>query len=274
MIELVDVRALHPRGGAPLLDGADLAIIPGDVVLLGAPASAGASRLLRAILGEHAVDGGRIELFGRDLARLRRSSLLRLRRRIGVVPEDLRLLPDATALTNVLLPLDIDHVPRKEASLRAAEALARLGLAAEIDIPVERLSMAERQRVAIARAVVRTPPILLADQPTCHQDAEHALLIAGVFTELAATGTTILIASRDPVLWGLAYDHGWRSVLLSGGRIVDAAAPIVIEADEPPIVAVSETDVLDSAPIGVGETADAIPNVLPFPISARSRGVG
>ena len=233
MIELVDVRAMHPRGGAPLLDGADLSIAQGQVVLLGAPAGAGSTRLLRAILGDHPVDAGRIELFGRDLARLRRSSLLRLRRRIGVVPEDLRLLPDATALTNVLLPLDIDHVPRKEAAVRAAEALGLVGLAAEVDVRVDRLSMAERQRVAIARALVRAPSILLADQPTCHQDASHSLLIANVFTQLATSGAAVLVASRDPVLWGHAAEARWRTVLLSEARIVDATE-ITIEADEPP----------------------------------------
>jgi ABC-type ATPase involved in cell division len=261
MIELADVGVVHPRGGAALLDGADLAIEPGHVVLLGAPSGAGSTRLLRALLGDFPVDAGRIEVLGRDLARLRRSSLLRLRRRIGVVPEDLRLLPDASALTNVLLPLDIDHVPRREAAVRAAEALALVGLAAETEVPVEKLSMAERQRVAIARALVRSPAVLLADQPTCHQDAEHALLIANVFTALAATGCTVLIASRDPVLWGQAADAGWRTVLLSGGKIVEAAEqPITIEADEPVI----EADVIESAPV----------EAVIIPITARTRSAG
>jgi ABC-type ATPase involved in cell division len=284
MIELAGVRVDHPRGGAPLLEAADLAFDAGRVVLIGAAAGAGTSWLCSVLVGEQVATTGRVELFGRDLRRLRRASLLRLRRRVGVVPQDLRLLGDATALDNVLLPLDIDHVPRKDAALRAAAALGRLGLAAELDVRVDHLSLAERQRVAIARALVRDPAIVVADQPTCHQDAERAWAIARVFTELAAAGATVLVASRDPVLWGAAGDFGWRTMILREGRMVEAS---------PPEETVAEADVLGSAPIprppGHPEREDrlatitpiataippdqAIPNVVPFPITARSRGI-
>lgn len=289
MIELAGVRVDHPRGGSPLLEAADLAFEQGRVVLIGAAAGAGSSWLCNVLVGEQIATTGRVELFGRDLRRLRRASLLRLRRRVGVIPQDLRLLGDATALDNVLLPLDIDHVPRKEASLRAAEALGRVGLAAELDVHVDQLSMAERQRVAIARALVRDPAIVVADQPTCHQDAERAYAIARVFTEIAATGATVLIASRDPVLWGCASDFAWRTMIMREGRMIEAS---------PPEEVVTEADVLGSAPIPKPPghpdrsdrhdrlasitpistaleppDADAIPNVVPFPITARSRGI-
>lgn len=255
MIELAGVRVDHPRGGAPLLDGADLAIERGEVVLLGAPAGAGSSRLLATILGDHLVAEGKVALFGRDVARLRRSSLLRLRRKVGVIPEDLRLLPEASALVNVLLPLDIDHVPRKEAAVRAAEALGQVGLAAEVDVRVAELSLAERQRVAVARALVRSPSIVIADQPTSHQDAEHAAMIAHALTQAAATGATVLVASRDPVLWGLAPSSGWRTVVIAGAHVV--AAGIAVEPE--PYEVVVEADVVESAP-----------NVVPFPKVASS----
>jgi ABC-type ATPase involved in cell division len=286
MIELEGVRVDHPRGGSPLLEAADLAFDRGQVVLIGAAAGAGSSWLCSVLVGEQIATTGRVELFGRDLRRLRRASLLRLRRKVGVIPQDLRLLGDATALDNVLLPLDIDHVPRREASLRAAEALGRVGLAAELDVHVDQLSMAERQRVAIARALVREPAIVVADQPTCFQDAERAYAIARVFAECAAAGATVLIASRDPVLWGCAADFGWRTMIMREGRMIEASPPEEI---------VTEADVLGSAPIPrppghpdrsgrlasvtpistaiEPPTADAIPNVVPFPITARSRGV-
>src|SRR5689334_3598761 len=101
MIELERVRVDHPRGGSPLLDEATTTVNPGEVAILGASTGAGASLLLAALLGDHPLADGKVSLFGRDLARLRRASLLRLRRRVGVVPQDLRLLGEATALTNV-----------------------------------------------------------------------------------------------------------------------------------------------------------------------------
>jgi len=273
MIELAGVRVEHPRGGAPLLDGADLVLGRGQVALLGAAAGAGSSRLCGVLTGEQVATTGRVELFGRDLRRLRRASLLRLRRRIGIVPQDLRLLGEATALANVVLPLDIDHVPRREASIRALESLGRVGLAAEAEVRIDELSYAERQRVAIARALVREPAIVIADQPTAHQDAGHAVAIARVLAEVAAAGTTVLVASRDEALWGLAGELGWRTLILRDGKI----APVADEVDEIIVEHVIEDDVLDSAPIEIAAEAtpppiEAIPNVVPFPITARTGG--
>ena len=265
MIELCGVRIDHPRGGAPLLDGADLAIPAGQVALLGGASGAGGSRLCAVLVGEQIATTGRVELFGRDLRRLRRASLLRLRRRVGVVPQDLRLLDDATALDNVLLPLDIDHVPRREASLRAAEALGQVGLAAELDVRVDALSMAERQRVAIARVLVRDPAVVVADQPTCHQDPVRALGIARVLDALARAGASVLVASRDPVLWGAAAELGWRTLGLEGGKLIEVTAAPVVEDEPREIVIEADDDAIEAS-------VDAIPNVVPFPITARSRG--
>jgi ABC-type ATPase involved in cell division len=284
MIELERVRVDHPRGGQPLLDEATTVVQRGEVVILGASTGAGASLLLAAILGDHPLADGKVALFGRDLSRLRRASLLRLRRRVGVVPQDLRLLGEATALTNVLLPLDIDHVPRHAATIRAAEALARVGLAAELDVRVDRLSMAERQRVALARALVREPSIVVLDQPTSHQDPERAFTIAKVLSEVAAAGATVLVASRDPVMWEVAAAEGWRTLALRDGKMVETTAPrAVVDALSAEIVI--EADVIDSEPvpalatitpisaaIAAAEAAEAVPNVVQFPITARSRG--
>lgn len=263
MLELECVCVEHPRGGPPVLDLVDLAVGRGEAALLGGAAGAGASTLLSVLLGEVEPASGRVALLGRDLRRLRRASLLRLRRRVGVVPQDLRLLGEATALTNVLLPLDIDHVPRRAAAVRAAEALGRVGLATELEVRVDRLSMAERQRVALARALVREPAVLLADQPTAHQDEAHATAIARVLGELAAAGATVLVASRDPVLARSAAAGGWRRLELAAGRLSEPAtavpaAPVTSEL-------VAEADIVNS---------ERIPNVVPFPASARTRGVG
>src|SRR5215470_7183587 len=112
MIELVDVRLDHPRGGAPLVTGANLKVSAGEVVLVVGAAGVGTSRLAAAALGEVTAAAGRISVLGRDVGKLRRSSLRLLRRRIGIVPQDLCLLDDRSAQLNVALPLDIDGHPR------------------------------------------------------------------------------------------------------------------------------------------------------------------
>src|SRR5688572_2495549 len=166
MIELVDVRLDHPRGGEPLVTEANLKITRGEVVLIVGAAGVGTSRLVAAALGEVPASAGRIEVMGRDLTKLRRSSLRLLRRRVGVVPQDLCLLEDRSAQLNVALPLEIDGVPRSMTLARADELLGQLGLTAEAPLPVDCLSGAARQRVAVARALVRKPEIVIADHPT------------------------------------------------------------------------------------------------------------
>lgn len=329
MIELASVRVDHPRGGAPLLLGADLTVGRGEVLLVSGPAGAGGSRLIAALLGDLPLGAGACTLFGRDLQRLRRSSLLRLRRRVGVIPQDLELLGACSALGNVILPLEIDGIPRRAAALRAAELLGRVGLGAELDTPVDRLSMAERQRVAVARALVRNPEVVLADQPTCHQDEAGAADIAALFATCATAGAAVLVLSRDPNLIAAARGLEWRHMFLHDRRIVDARAMRIYDevADDPIIeridvdsidlsVPVEEMQIFESIPvpatgsapvpmasitpisaaIAAAEAAappevapapstspppppgavrtddDAVPNVVPFRATARSRG--
>src|SRR5690242_1498958 len=119
--ELVDVKLDHPRGGDPLVDGANLKVERGDVVMIVGAAGVGTSRLVAAALGEVPASGGRIEVMGRDVAKLRRSSLRLMRRRIGIVPQDLCLLEDRDVQLNVVLPLEIDGIPRSISITRAAD---------------------------------------------------------------------------------------------------------------------------------------------------------
>jgi len=112
MIELVDVRLDHPGGGSPLVADATFTVARGEIALVIGAAGVGTSRLVAAALGEAVTGRGRIEVFGRDVAKLRRASLRLLRRRIGIVPQDLCLLDDRSAQLNVVLPLEIDGIPR------------------------------------------------------------------------------------------------------------------------------------------------------------------
>src|ERR1044071_1219733 len=141
-IELVGVRLDHPRGGAPLVHEASLRVTGGERVLIVGAVGLATSRLVATIFGEVAAEAGRIEVLGHDVARLRRSSLRLLRRRVGIVPQDLCLLEDRSAQLNVVLPLEIDGIPRSVSTVRAAHLLAVLGLGAEAALAVDGLSLA------------------------------------------------------------------------------------------------------------------------------------
>jgi cell division transport system ATP-binding protein len=268
-IELVDVRLDHPRGGSPLVCEASMRVTGGERVLIVGAAGVGTSRLAAAALGEVALAAGRIEVLGRDVARLRRSSLRLLRRRVGIVPQDLCLLEDRSAQLNVVLPLEIDGIPRSISIERAARVLALLGLEAEAARPVGELAMAARQRVAVARALVREPELVIADHPTSAQDAEGAELVCGALSDAADRGTACLVLGRDPALRAIAERDRWRQLALVHGalRPVSQIAMQGIALDD---LLVDEA----SSPIGTAAAEPAPPsNVLPFPLAARPAGV-
>lgn len=276
-IELVEVRLDHPRGGAPLVCEASMRVTGGERVLIVGAAGVGTSRLAAAVLGEVAPAAGRIEVLGRDVAKLRRSSLRLLRRRVGIVPQDLCLLEDRSAQLNVVLPLEIDGIPRSISVVRAARVLALLGLTAEAALPVGALSSAARQRVAVARALVREPELLIADHPTSAQDAEGAELVCGAIADAAERGTACLVLGRDPALRAIAERGGWRQLALVHGAL-RPLSQIALEGMAIDDLLVDEA----SAPVRPaaaaaeppGQAIDLppdLPNVLPFPIAARAR---
>ncbi len=284
MLEIADLRLLHPRDGAVLLEHANFGVQQGEVVVICGAAGAGTSRLVAAALGEATPTEGTISVLGRDVSKLRRSSLRLLRRRVGVVPQDLALLPERSAQLNVVLPLEIDGVPRAVSVARAADVLGQLGLDDEATLPVECLSASARQRVAVARALVRMPELILADHPTSMQDAAGTERICEAFYEAAAQGASIVVFSRDPALRSIAERNRWRQLafldhritplgeVALDGRTIDEvllgieSAPVHVPATPPPPPA---------APIdAIDDVIDSIPNLVHFPISARTAGVG
>ncbi|HEU4732449.1 MAG TPA: ATP-binding cassette domain-containing protein [Kofleriaceae bacterium] len=266
-IELVGVRLDHPRGGAPLIDEASLRVTGGERVLIVGAAGVGTSRLAATVLGEALPGAGRVEVLGRDVGKLRRSSLRLLRRRVGIVPQDLCLLEDRSAQLNVVLPLEIDGIPRSISTVRAARVLALLGLSDEAGLPVDQLSMSARQRVAVARALVREPELLIADHPTSAQDAAGAQLVCAAIGDAARRGTACLVLGRDPALRDIAEREGWRQLAIVGGRL-RALSQLALEGT--PL-----DDLLagaESAPVAPEPAVVDLPNVVPFPIAARSVG--
>lgn len=234
MIELAGVHFAHDRGH-DLLAELDLAIAPGEVVAVEAPAGAGATTLVRLLLGELTARG-RVAFAGREVSRLRSGSRAALRRRLGIVPQDLGLVGRDSALANVALALEVCGVPRAARLLRARALLEAVDV--EPSLPVERLAMAARQRVAWARAVVRSPDAVIADQPTCHQDADGAERFAELIAERAEVGAACLVLTRDPHLIAAGARRGWRMLALHRKTLVDvvpagADPALAPHADEP-----------------------------------------
>jgi ABC-type ATPase involved in cell division len=267
-IELVDVRLDNPHGGSPLVSEANLRVTGGERVLIVGAAGVGTSRLVATVLGEVAPGLGRVEVLGRDVGKLRRSSLRLLRRRVGIVPQDLCLLEDRSALLNVALPLEIDGIPRSISHGRAARVLALLGLETKAALPINCLAMAARQRVAVARALVREPALLIADHPTSAQDAEGAELVCGAIADAAARGTACLVLGRDPALRVIAERDGWRQLAIVAGTL-RPVSEIALEGTSLDDLLVE----VASAPLRpVANDPVDLQNVVPFPIRARTAG--
>jgi len=272
MITLVDVRLDHPRGGSPIVTDANLAVSPGEVAMIVGAAGVGTTRLLKAALGEVPPNFGRIDVLGHDVGKLRRSSLRLIRRRIGVVPQDLCLLDDRSAQLNVAMPLEIDGIPRAISMSRAEHCLARLGLESEASVAVDNLAWSARQRVAVARALVREPELIIADHPTSMQDAEGAELVCGALAASAAAGAAVVVLGRDPAMRVIAEREGWRMLGLVAGmlRPLDEIAlegktieELIVEQMSAPV------------PIRVAPPPpppENVPNLVPFPITARTAG--
>jgi ABC-type ATPase involved in cell division len=258
MISLVDVRLDHPRGGAPLVSEGNLQVARGEVAIVVGAAGVGTSRVVAAALGEVIASAGRIEVLGHDVAKLRRSSLRMLRRRVGIVPQDLCLLADRSAQINVALPLEIDGIPRSISIVKANEILAKLGLEDEASLPIDCLSSSAKQRVAVARALVREPELVIADHPTMWQDAAGAELVCAALADAAADGASVLCFGRDYALRTIAERRQWRQLALIDGALKPLGEVLL------------EGKTIDELLLGM----ESVPaNVVPFPLSARTAGV-
>jgi ABC-type ATPase involved in cell division len=269
MIELVDVCLDHPRGGSPLVTEGNLKVTPGEVVVVVGAAGVGTSRVVAAALGEATTRSGRIEVLGHNVGRLRRSSLRMLRRKIGIVPQDLCLLEDRSAQLNVGLPLEIDGVPRAEWILRATDLLSQLALEEVMALPVEMLPQSARQRVAVARALIRKPDVVLADHPTSAQDAEGAELVCDALADAAAAGAAVLVFGRDAMLRTHAERRTWRTLCLVDGALAPLGEIALDGRSIDDVLVAMESVRVEPAP----EHEPDIPNLVPFPLSARTAGV-
>jgi cell division transport system ATP-binding protein len=206
------------RSDQPVLRGMSLAVERGEFLFITGPSGAGKSTLLRLLYRTETVDDGRILFLGRDIARLTPDSIPFLRRNIGVVFQDFRLVPEWTVYDNVAVALEVLGLPPRLIKSRVAEALERVGLAGRGGDRAAVMSGGEQQRVAIARAVVGEPAIILADEPTGNLDPQLALDVLGLFDEIHESGTTILFATHDRSLLEI---RPRRVIVLDEGRAID-----------------------------------------------------
>ena len=218
VIRMVDLGMTYPNGKVALAD-VNVAIGAGDFVFLVGPSGAGKSTFIRLLIREQVPTTGNVTVAGRDLLRMRRSQVPALRRRIGVVFQDFRLLPNKTVWENVAFALDVTGTARAIVRRRVPQLLNLVGLQDHAHHLPTQLSGGEQQRTAIARALVHDPAILIADEPTGNVDADMAARILHLLTALNRLGTTIIVATHDLSL--LTATPGAQMIRLDHGAMVD-----------------------------------------------------
>lgn len=183
--------------GPEVLRDINFHLRPGSFHFLTGPTGAGKSSLLKLLALSHRPSRGLITLFNKEVSSLARDDLPAMRRKIGVVFQDFRLLDHLSALENVALPLKIAGAKNVQIYQHVAELLEWVGLGRQVDAKPPTLSGGEKQRVAIARAVINRPRLLIADEPTGSMDAEMGLRLMYLFQELNKIGTTVVVATHD-----------------------------------------------------------------------------
>jgi cell division transport system ATP-binding protein len=215
---LVSFSAVAKRypGGQEALKDVSFALESGELAFLTGRSGAGKSTLLKMIPAIERPSAGSVVVNGQNVTALKRAAIPYLRRNIGLVFQDQKLLYDRSVHDNVVLPLAFSGHTPKEAARRARAALDKVGLLQREKANPIQLSGGEQQRVAIARAVVNRPALLIADEPTANLDADSAARILDIFVEFNQVGVTVLIATHDQ---GLVERYGKRVLHLEGGRV-------------------------------------------------------
>jgi len=215
---LISFSAVAKRypGGGEALRGVSFTLESGEFAFVTGRSGAGKSTLLKLIPAIERPSAGSVVVNGQNVGALKRAALPYLRRNLGLVFQDQKLLYDRTVYDNVMLPLAFSGQPPREAARRVRAALDKVGLLArERANPIE-LSGGEQQRLAIARAVVNRPAVLVADEPTANLDTESAARILDIFVSFHQVGVTLLVATHDQALIGR---YGKRVLRLSDGKL-------------------------------------------------------
>ena len=216
MLEMRHAGKVYP-GGAVALEDINVHISPGEFVFLVGPSGAGNSTFIRLISREIEPTSGQILVDGVDVMKLKRGDIPYLRRQLGIVFQDFRLLNDRTAYENVAFAMQVIEAPGHKIRQRVNEVLDLVGLKGRGNNYPGEMSGGEQQRVAIARAIVNDPLLVIADEPTGNLDPETSKEIMEIFSEINSRGTTIIMATHDKTM----VDYMQKRVIaLENGRLV------------------------------------------------------
>jgi len=222
LIRLRGVSKLYRKGREIIraLDGVDLDIAGKLMAAVVGPSGSGKSSLLHVVGAMDRPTSGDVLVAGQPLNTLREDALTRFRRRtVGFVFQSFNLIPNLTALENVMLPMEFNGVPAEERRRRARTLLERVGLVQRLDHRPRELSGGEQQRVAIARALANDPPLILADEPTGNLDSKTGHLIYELLKEIAAERTVVVVTHAEELS-----QMADRVIHIKDGRLEDAAA--------------------------------------------------
>ena len=216
MLEMRHAGKIYP-GGSVALEDINVEIKAGEFVFLVGPSGAGKSTFIRLISREIEPTSGQIFVDGVDVMKLKRRDIPYLRRQLGIVFQDFRLLNNRTAYENVAFAMQVIEAPSHKIRRRVEEVLELVGLKGRGDAYPGEMSGGEQQRIAIARAIVNDPLLVIADEPTGNLDPETSMEIMNIFSQINANGTTIIMATHDKTM----VDYMQKRVIaLENGRIV------------------------------------------------------
>ena len=216
--------------GREALTGVSFAVAAGEMVYLTGRSGAGKSTVLKLIALLERPTRGQVVINGLATATLPASKIPAFRRRVGVVFQDHKLLPDRTVFDNIALPLIVTDTAYRDIDRRVRAALDQVGLLGKERMQPLELSVGEQQRVGIARAIVSRPPLLIADEPTGNLDPMLAAEVMSLFQRLNEVGTTIVVATHD---LQLVKQSGLREIRLEGGSLAQDASAGLLATDLP-----------------------------------------
>ena len=253
MIEFNGVSMRYKTNGAIALDNVNVKIEDGEFVFIVGASGAGKSSFLNVIMGQENVDAGSVTVGNYNLQRMKKKELPYLRRKLGIVFQDFRLIPKMTVYDNVAFALRVIGMGEKKITKRVLYVLKLVDLSDKKDCYPNQLSTGERQRVAIARSLVNNPDVIIADEPTGNLDPLLSNDIMSLFDKINALGATVVVVTHDLELVH-QFDH--RVVTIENGRIIsDVPARYAVDvAPHRPAQVVAQTPATQKAE---NENADA-----------------
>ena len=217
MVEMKDVRMVYKNTNAVALDGVSFSISEGEFVFLVGPSGSGKTTVIKLITGEERASDGEIIINGFDMRKLKTRRLPRLRRTLGVIFQDFRLIDKMTVFENVAFAMRVVGARKSEINKRVPQVLELVGLAGYEKRRPEELSGGEQQRVAIARALVNNPRMIIADEPTGNLDPVRSLDLMLLLEKINELGTTVLVVTHEKELVN-AFSK--RVIAIDSGKVI------------------------------------------------------